>query len=138
MGRIRPMFMECIFCRIIAGEIPCYKVWEDEKHLAFLDIHPMREGHTLVIPKAHAPELFALDDAAYDALMRAAKMVAGKLKMALGIPRVGVAVEGFEVDHVHVHLIPMDHGFSKDDFGRPASEPDHAALAATLAKICKT
>lgn len=127
----------CIFCKIVAGEIPCHKVWEDEKHLAFLDIHPMREGHTLVVPKEHASELFELEADAYDALMRASKSVASRLKPALNVRRVGVAVEGFEVDHVHVHLVPMNHGFTKDDFGN-AREPDHVALAATVDKIAKS
>lgn len=126
---------DCVFCKIVSREIPCHKVWEDEKHLAFLDIHPMREGHTLVVPKAHAAYLFDLNQDAYDSLMRAVKTVAAKLRPAMGVPRIGVAVEGFEVDHAHVHLIPMDHGFAKEDFGRPVSEPNHAALAATVDKI---
>lgn len=124
----------CIFCKIVAGEIPCHKVWEDETHLAFLDIRPIRRGHTLVVTKAHAPYLFDLDGEAYGALMRATKEVAEKLKPALGVPRVGVAVEGFEVDHVHVHLIPMSHGFAPEDFQR-TGESDHAALAEIAAKI---
>ncbi|OGL95802.1 hypothetical protein A2348_00215 [Candidatus Uhrbacteria bacterium RIFOXYB12_FULL_58_10] len=127
----------CIFCKIVAGELPCHRVWEDENHLAFLDIHPMREGHTLVVPKAHASELFEMDAAAYEALMRASRTVASRLKPAMGVPRVGVAVEGFEADHVHVHLVPMDHGFTKDDFGRPRVDPDHAKLATTVDKIVR-
>jgi histidine triad (HIT) family protein len=125
---------DCLFCKIIAGEIPCYKVWEDGKHIAFLDIRPIAEGHTLVMPKTHAPYLFALPDDAYRALHAAAKTVATILKEKTVMPRVVEVVEGFEVDHVHLHLIPMDRGFVPDDFHR-AGEPDHAALAATLDKI---
>lgn len=126
----------CLFCKIVAGEIPCHKVWEDAAHLAFLDIHPMRDGHTLVIPKAHASELFEMEDGAYDALMRASKRVAGLLKPAMGVPRVGAAVEGFAVDHAHVHLIPLTHGLEASDFNpTPRPEPDHAALASTAQKI---
>ncbi len=126
--------MDCIFCKIIAGEIPCHKVWEDDAHLAFLDIRPIREGHALVVSKTHASYLFDLDQPAYDALMNASKTVAQKLKPSLGVPRVGVAVEGFEVDHVHVHLVPMTHGFVPEDFQR-TGEPDHAALAEVAARI---
>lgn len=124
----------CIFCKIVAGEIPCHKVWEDDAHLAFLDIRPMREGHTLVVPKTHASQLFELDEDAYGRLMLAARRVAGMLKEATNVPRVGAAVEGFEVDHVHVHLVPMTHGFQPKDFER-AGEPDHAALAEVAKKI---
>jgi len=125
---------DCLFCKIISGEIPCYKVWESETHLAFLDIYPMREGHALVIPKAHAPDLFLLDDAAYDAVMRATKVVAAKLRAAMGVPRVGVIVKGFEVDHVHVHLVPISEPRQMDPCNI-VMEVDHAKLAAALAKI---
>jgi histidine triad (HIT) family protein len=126
--------MDCLFCKIIAGEIPCYKVWESETHLAFLDIHPMREGHALVVPKAHASYVFDLDDPAYVELMRAAKTVATILKRTMSVPRVGVAVEGFSVDHVHVHLVPID-GVGQLDPCNAAKDVDHAALVAALAKI---
>lgn len=136
IGPIRPMSMECLFCKIVAGEIPCHKVWEDESHLAFLDIHPIREGHTLVIPKTHAPYLFGLDDAAYGDLMRAAKTVATTLKSSMCVPRVGVAVEGFAVDHVHVHLVPVDGGGQLDPCDA-AKDVDHAALAEVAGRISK-
>ena len=131
--------MDCLFCKIIAGDIPCHKVWEDEKHLAFLDIHPMREGHTLVIPKAHASELFEMEDGAYAELMAASKTVAGVLKAKLDVPRVGAAVEGFAVDHAHVHLIPLTHGLEASDFNpTPRPEPDHVALGLVVDKITKS
>jgi len=97
-----------IFEKIIAGEIPSFKIWEDNKHFAFLDISPFAPGHTLVVPKKASPYIFDLDDNEYADLLLAAKKVAKKLKIALGVPRVGVIVAGFGVvDHVHVHLIPI-------------------------------
>lgn len=128
---------DCLFCKIIAGEIPCHKVWEDESHLAFLDIFPMRPGHALVIPKAHASELFDMDDAAYESLMRATRVVAKKLRAAMSVPRVGVVVKGFEVDHVHVHLVPISEARQMDPCNA-AKEIDHAALAAVAGKIVGT
>ncbi|MEI6511535.1 MAG: HIT family protein [Candidatus Uhrbacteria bacterium] len=125
---------DCLFCKIIAGEIPCHKIWEDESHLAFLDIFPMRPGHALVIPKTHAPEIFDLDDAAYDSLMRATRVVANRLRAAMSVPRVGVVVKGFEVDHVHVHLVPISEARQMDPC-KAAKEIDHAALAEVARKI---
>ena len=100
-----------LFTRIINGEIPSYKVAEDEKYYAFLDINPLQKGHTLVIPKLPEPEAdysFDLDDATLAGLMVFAKKVAQGLKEATGCKRVGVAVLGMEVNHVHVHLVPMN------------------------------
>ena len=97
-----------IFQNIIAGEIPSYKVWEDEKHYAFLDISPFAPGHTLVVPKKPSPYIFDLEDDEYAELLLSAKKVAKVLKSAMKTPRVGVIVAGFGVvDHVHVHLIPI-------------------------------
>ena len=100
-----------LFTRIINGEIPSYKVAEDEKYYAFLDINPLQKGHTLVIPKLPEPEadyIFDLDDVTLAGLMVFAKKVAQGLKEATGCKRVGVAVLGMEVNHVHVHLVPMN------------------------------
>lgn len=99
--------MNCLFCKIVAGEIPCHNVWEDEFHLAFLDINPITEGHTLVIPKTHASYLFDMDDASYQSLLSASKAVAKQLKNVFQVPRIGMIVEGFAVDHIHMHLIPL-------------------------------
>jgi histidine triad (HIT) family protein len=118
-----------IFTRIIKGEIPSYKVAEDEKNYAFLDINPLVKGHTLVVPKLADPEsdyIFDLSDAQYESLMRFAKRVAKGLKAATGCKRVGVAVLGMEVNHVHVHLIPLnsekDMLFSNPKLSLPAEE----------------
>ncbi|MGN1247882.1 MAG: HIT family protein [Paludibacteraceae bacterium] len=100
-----------LFTRIINGEIPSYKVAEDDKYYAFLDINPLQKGHTLVIPKLPKPEadyIFDLDDETLAGLMVFAKKVARGLKEATGCKRVGVAVLGMEVNHVHVHLVPMN------------------------------
>ena len=100
-----------LFTRIINGEIPSYKVAEDDKYYAFLDINPLQKGHTLVIPKLPEPEadyIFDVDDETLAGLMVFAKQVARGLKEATSCKRVGVAVLGMEVNHVHVHLVPMN------------------------------
>lgn len=100
-----------LFTRIINGEIPSYKVTEDEKYYAFLDINPLQKGHTLVIPKLAEPEadyIFDLDDETLAGLMVFAKKVANGIREATGCKRVGVAVLGMEVNHVHVHLVPLN------------------------------
>ncbi len=99
--------MASIFSRIAAGEIPSYKVAEDEKHFAFLDINPMAAGHTLVIPRREVDYLFDLTADEYADLMEFARKVALKLKMAIPCQRVGVAVLGMEVPHAHIHLVPL-------------------------------
>lgn len=118
-----------IFTKIIKGEIPSYKVAEDDKYYAFLDINPLQKGHTLVIPKLAEPEedyIFDLDDETLAGLMVFAKQVARGLKEATGCKRVGVAVLGMEVNHVHVHLVPMnsekDMLFTNPKLSLPAEE----------------
>jgi histidine triad (HIT) family protein len=109
--------MASIFSKIVAGEIPCYKIAETEDYLAFLDVFPLVEGHILVIPKKEVDYLFDLDDSLYQGLMQFAKTVAVGLKKAIPCTKVGVAVIGLEVPHAHIHLIPMnqvsDMNFSK-------------------------
>jgi histidine triad (HIT) family protein len=99
--------MASIFTRIIKGEIPAYKVAEDDDYLAFLDISPVAKGHTLVIPKREVDYLFDLDDELYAGLQLFAKKVAVGLKKAVPCLKVGVLVLGLEVPHAHIHLIPM-------------------------------
>lgn len=101
--------MASIFTRIVNGEIPSYKVTEDENYYAFLDIMPVVKGHTLVIPKKEVDYLFDLDDATYTGLQLFAKKVAEGLKKAIPCVKVGVLVLGLEVPHAHIHLIPMQH-----------------------------
>lgn len=99
--------MASIFTKIIQGEIPAYKVAEDEKYLAFLDIFPVAKGHILVIPKKEVDYLFDLSDDDYSGLQLFAKKVAEGLKKAIPCEKVGVLVLGLEVPHAHIHLVPM-------------------------------
>ena len=100
--------MASIFSKIVDGEIPCYKVAEDENYLAFLDIFPIAVGHVLVIPKVETDYLFDLDDHDLTGLMLFSKRVALAVKKALPCKKVGVAVLGLEVAHAHIHLIPLN------------------------------
>lgn len=105
---------DCIFCKIITGEVPSHKVYEDERVLAFLDVNPINPGHTLIIPKSHHSQLWDLGDDEYQQLMSAAKKIALKIRQELKPLRVGQAVEGLAVDHAHVHLIPIEAGFERE------------------------
>ena len=115
-----------IFSKIIAGEIPSYKCAEDEKHYAFLDINPVVKGHTLVVPKREVDYLFDLTDEELAELTVFAKRVAAAIKTAYPCRKVGMAVLGLEVNHAHIHLIPLqsegDMDFRKDKLQRPAAE----------------
>ncbi len=99
--------MASIFSRIVAGEIPSWKVAEDERYYAFLDINPLAEGHTLVIPKQEVDYIFDLDDETYTGLWQFAARVAVAVRSAVPCKRVGVAVLGMEVPHAHIHLVPL-------------------------------
>lgn len=99
--------MATIFSKIAAGEIPCYKVAENEEFFAFLDINPVAVGHTLVIPKKEVDYLFDIDDAMLGRMMAFAKRVARAQEAAITCKRVGLAVMGLEVPHAHIHLIPI-------------------------------
>lgn len=100
--------MASIFSRIIAGEIPCYKVAEDENYFAFLDINPLAKGHTLIVPKKEIDYIFDLDDQTLSGMMLFAKKVAGKIKQEIRCSRVAVVVLGLEIPHSHIHLIPIN------------------------------
>ncbi|MFZ4771750.1 MAG: HIT family protein [Ferruginibacter sp.] len=101
--------MATLFTKIVNGEIPAYKIAEDENYVAFLDVSPLTKGHTLVIPKIENDYIFDLDDERLSGLMVFAKKVAIAIKSAIPCRRIGVAVIGLEVPHTHIHLIPMDH-----------------------------
>lgn len=123
-----------IFSKIIAGEIPCYKVAEDERFFAFLDINPMAKGHTLVVPKLAEPEedyIFNLDDRTLADMMVFAKKVAQGIKQVIDCKRIGVAVLGMEVPHVHIHLVPLckesDMDFRKEKLSLPSEEMSRIA-----------
>jgi histidine triad (HIT) family protein len=100
--------MSSIFTKIVNGEIPCYKVAEDDNFLAFLDVNPNAEGHTLCIPKQEIDKLFDLDDPLYLGLMQFSKKVAIALEKTVPCKRIGMSVIGLEVPHAHVHLIPIN------------------------------
>jgi histidine triad (HIT) family protein len=100
--------MSSIFSKIVNGEIPSYKVAEDENYYAFLDIFPLAKGHTLVIPKKEIDYIFSLDDATYQGLWAFAKKVALGIERAVPCERVGVAVLGLDVPHAHIHLLPLN------------------------------
>jgi len=100
--------MASIFTKIVNGEIPCFKITEDDKFLAFLDVNPNAEGHTLCIPKHEIDKLFDLDDELYLGLMQFSKTVAIALEKTVPCKRIGMSVIGLEVPHAHVHLIPLN------------------------------
>lgn len=100
--------MASIFSRIVAGEIPCYKVAEDDNYFAFLDINPLAAGHTLVIPKKEVDYIFDLDDETLQGLVTFTKGIATKIKTKTGCKKVAMVVLGLEVPHAHIHLIPMN------------------------------
>jgi len=100
--------MATIFTKIINGEIPCYKIAEDDNYFAFLDINPLRAGHTLVVPKRETDYIFDLDDDYLGGMIIFSKKVAAAIKSAIPCNRIGVAILGLEVAHAHIHLVPMD------------------------------
>lgn len=127
---------DSIFTKIIKGEIPCYKIYEDDKTLAFLDIHPLQPGHTLVIPKVQVDHIWDLDDGDYKAVMDTSKKVANRLREVLKPERVGVKVVGTDVPHAHVHLFPFntDNEFhAKQDFNYQPTNEELAKIAKQLA-----
>lgn len=126
---------DSIFTKIIKGEIPCHKVYEDDKTLAFLDIHPVQPGHTLVIPKKQIEFVWDLDDEDYQAVMAASKKVALRLREVLGTTYVGERIVGVDVPHAHVQLIPFN---TVDEYRQPQdmdSQPDHPALTKLAQKL---
>jgi histidine triad (HIT) family protein len=125
-----------IFTRIIRGEIPCHKIYEDDKTFAFLDIHPARPGHTLVIPKVQVDRVEDLTDEDYDALMQSVRKVMRRIVEVYGHDyRACVKIIGFDVPHAHVQVFPCRTGkdwFAPQDHD---AEPNHAALAEVAAKL---
>jgi len=110
--------MASIFTRIVNGEIPCYKIAEDDNFLAFLDINPITAGHTLVIPKRETDYIFDIEDQEYKDLFLFAKKVAKALKKSISCERIGMTVIGLEVPHAHIHLVPIS-GVHDIDFKKP-------------------
>jgi len=121
--------MSSIFSKIIAGEIPSHKIYEDERTYAFLDIYPVQPGHLLVVPKTEVDRLEDLSDEDYAAIMDTVKKLMKRVREVLGVKRACLKVEGFDVPHAHIHIIPCNE--AKDFFNHPNrnQEPDHQALA---------
>lgn len=135
MPAIAAITVATLFTKIIRGEIPSQRILEDDRFLAFLDIRPISQGHTLVVPKAEVDELFSLDAGILAAALPFARKVAEALKKSVPCRRIGVMVAGFEVPHAHIHLVPIEHegdlSFGK---ARPASPEELAAVADTIRK----
>ncbi len=126
---------DSVFTKIIKGEIPCHKVYEDDKTLAFLDIHPINPGHVLLIPKQQIDSIWDVPDDLYHYLWDVARKISGRIDEVLAPTRIGVVVEGFGVPHVHIHLVPIYKG---EELKKPQDltvEPDHTALAAMAKKL---
>lgn len=128
--------MASIFSKIVAGEIPCYKVAEDDRHLAFLDINPMAPGHTLVIPKQEIDYLFDMTDDGYLALELFAKRVAAAIKEAMPCSRVAEAVLGMEVPHAHIHLVPINSEADMDFHHKMSISGDEMVSIASRISAC--
>lgn len=126
---------DTVFTKIIKGEIPCHELYEDELTLAFLDIHPVQPGHTLIIPKKQIEFVWDLPERDYQALMAVTLKLARHLREVLGTKYVGERIVGIDVPHAHVQLIPFN---TVEEFKAPQdmeSEPDHGALAAMAKKL---
>lgn len=126
---------QSIFTKIINGEIPCHKIYEDEQTIAFLDIHPTQPGHTLVVPKVQVDHFDDLSDVDYMAVWRTVKKIAKAQKKVFGKARVGVKVMGFDVPHAHIHVLSMDTLDEYLSFTDMNKEPNHADLAAIAQKL---
>ena len=126
--------MSTIFTKIVNGEIPSHKIAEDENYFAFLDIMPLHEGHTLVIPKKHTDYIFDIENDEYEGLWSFAKKVAHAVGKAIPCKRVGVAVIGLEVPHAHIHLVPID-TVGDIDFSKPKQKFSEEEFAKTAEKI---
>ncbi|MBE9519216.1 MAG: HIT family protein [Bacteroidetes bacterium] len=126
--------MATIFSKIIAGEIPSYRIHEDDRYYAFLDINPLAEGHTLVIPKVETDYLFDVDDDLLAGMMVFSKKVAKAIDQTMDCKRVGVAVLGLEVPHAHIHLVPIN-SLHDIEFSKPKLKFSEEEFRATAAKI---
>ncbi len=126
---------DSIFTKIIKGEIPAYKIYEDDKTVAFLDIHPKQPGHVLVVPKQQVEFLWDLEDEDYQAVMATAKTIALHIREVLGKPYVGEVVVGIDVPHAHVHVYPFTTLEESQYIPDPTGEPDHVALGEMAQKL---
>jgi histidine triad (HIT) family protein len=126
--------MPSIFTRIIQGDLPSFKILEDDHCFAFLDVFPLVEGHTLVVPKKEVDSIFDLDQETYQHLFSFAKEVESKLRKSIPCKRIGIAVIGLEVPHAHIHLVPLNH-VEDINFSRPKMKPSQEELKAIQERI---
>ncbi|HEY1085901.1 MAG TPA: HIT family protein [Candidatus Saccharimonadales bacterium] len=126
---------DSIFTKIIHGEVPSHKIYEDEYTFAFLDIHPVQPGHVLVIPKKQVEFIWDLEKEDYTALMETVKKMGEHIRQAMAVPYVGIKVLGTDVPHAHVHLIPFSEPGQFHAHVDLAGEPDHESLAAMAEKL---
>lgn len=126
--------MPGLFSKIVSGEIPCHKIAENESCFAFLDVFPLKRGHTLVIPKQEIDYIFDLNNDLYNELFTFSKLIAPAVKLAFPCKKVGISVIGLEVPHAHIHLIPMN-TIQDMNFSGEKLKPNNAELAADAALI---
>lgn len=126
---------DSIFTKIINGDIPCHKIYEDDMVFAFLDIHPINVGHTLVVPKTQVEFLWDLDDETYQKVMSAVKKIAEHMRVTLAVEYVGVQVIGVDIPHAHIHLIPFNDTSEYHNVPDNSADPNHGALAAAARKL---
>ncbi len=130
----------CVFCKIIKGTLPCFKIYEDKETLAFLDKHPINSGHILVIPKKHIPHFVNLKSKLYQHCMLVTHKLAKKVNKSMNPKRVGLAIAGFDVPHTHIHIIPLRHHndiTSKSLLEGKISNPKAKELEQILKKLKK-
>jgi histidine triad (HIT) family protein len=131
--------MDCIFCKIIKNEIPCSKVWENENFLVFLDIMPINPGHILIVPKNHNEDIFKLENDLYNEIFQTAKKLSEPLKKVTLAKRIGMVIEGFGVDHSHLHLVPLYKGHELNpERAKKASEEELKQMQLKLLELFKT
>lgn len=127
--------MKCIFCDIVRGDILAYKVWENDEFLAILDVNPINKGHLLLIPKTHIEDVFDMSSLLFSNIFLTAKKIAPVLKKSMQVKRIGVAIEGFGVPHVHIHLVPVNKGNELNpERAKRASEASLKKLKKSLSK----
>lgn len=130
--------MDCIFCKFVKNEVTCAKVWENENFLVFLDIAPINPGHILLIPKNHNEDIFKLEDDLYSEIFKIAKKLSEPLKKITDAKRIGMVIEGFGVDHSHLHLVPLYKGHELNpERAKKASEDELKQMQTKLIEAFK-
>ena len=126
---------DCLFCKIIKGEIPSYKIWENENFFAFLNINPINPGHTILVPKKHLNYIFDLEEPLYSEIFRTARKLSESLKKATGAKRVALAIEGFVIPHIHIHLVPVNKVNDLDPNRAKKASPEELSGVAEKIKV---